>query len=154
MAIDVDIEIERHVTVACSAADAWALIADIPRSVGQFPKVADLSERGKMKYRWEMEPIGVKGVEHKVVFGCDFYYDEAEGVVGWYPIDSMGNSRITGRVWAYPQTAGTQLGLAVRGTVGEIPAPRVISGMVRPIVVDRFGRLVERYLENMRATLE
>ena len=60
MAVEVNVEIKNEFEVRANLETAYALFADVPRSIGHFPDVENLIDRNDNVYEWVMKSKGPK----------------------------------------------------------------------------------------------
>ncbi|MEI8156016.1 MAG: SRPBCC family protein [Burkholderiales bacterium] len=152
MAISIDIELEYEFSVKASAAEAMALLSDLPACAKLYPKVDRLVDLGDGAYRWEMEKIGVGSATIQTIYASKYVPDKAKGTVVWTPVKGEGNAQVAGN-WKI--TAGkkcTQLKMQVGGTL-TVPLPGLMKMVVAPVVKAAFEKLTDDYVANLTKKL-
>jgi len=149
MAINVDIDLGYEFEVKAKAAEVFALLSDVPRSVSHFPKVDQLTDMGDGVYKWEMEKVGTAQVNIQTVYASKYVSDQAKGSVKWTPVKGIGNAQVGGS-WKITDNKGksTKLVLQIAGTV-EVPLPGLMKMVVAPVVEGEFEKLVDKYIANL-----
>jgi carbon monoxide dehydrogenase subunit G len=152
MAITVKIDLGYEFAVKAKAADVFALLSDVPASVGHFPKVDQLVDLGGNTYRWEMEKVGTTQVNIQTVYACKYAskWDAAKGTgsVKWTPVKGVGNALVLGSWDIVDQKKSTGITLAIQGDI-EVPLPGLMKMVVTPVVESEFEKLVEKYIANL-----
>jgi carbon monoxide dehydrogenase subunit G len=152
MAITVKIDLGYEFAVKAKAADVFALLSDVPASVGHFPKVDQLVDLGGNTYRWEMEKVGTTQVNIQTVYACKYAskWDAAKGTgsVKWTPVKGVGNALVSGSWDIVDQKKSTGITLAIQGDI-EVPLPGLMKMVVTPVVESEFEKLVEKYIANL-----
>lgn len=154
MAISVRIDLGKKFAVKAPAAEVFALLADVPRSVRHFPKVERLTDLGDGAYLWEMQKVGTPGA-HQTVYACKYVADAAQGTVVWTPVRGVGNAVVSGH-WqlaarqadAKGQAEGTDIELAIQATIA-LPLPSLVKTVVTPIVESEFKQWVDQYIDKL-----
>jgi len=149
---EIAIELKRQFQVSASTPQAFELLADVPRSVGHFPKVQQLIDLGDNAYRWEMEPMGTAGISHQVVYACRYEPDLGRRTVCWTPVPKVGNGRIQGQWSLTPVASGTAITFHTHGAL-DVPIPRLLRSMAEPFVTGEFARSVDTYISRLCETL-
>lgn len=137
----------------------FKLLADVPRSVQQFPNVDALVPLGDNRFRWEMAPIAVLNFSHQVVYACEYVSDGDELGLAWTPVEDVGNSRIAGR-WRFERQAGRRTKSSAGARVNfetsgqlDVPVPRLLRSAAAPLVEKQFRSLINRYHDNLKQAL-
>jgi hypothetical protein len=152
MATLIEVSTRRDFGVKADAKTAFALLAHVPASASHYPKVKALVDLGDGAYRWEMEPIGIGGFSHQVVYAARYERDERQGTVTWSPVKSEGNSEISGSLRVTPQDSGTRVVLEVRGRLA-VPVPLLLRPVAGPFVEREFNQQIETYVANLTRAL-
>jgi carbon monoxide dehydrogenase subunit G len=148
MAVTVDIDLGYEFTVKAGADEVFDLLADVPTSVGFFPKVHRLVDLGGDAYRWEMEKVGTAQVNIQTVYASRYVSDRKKGTVVWTPVAGEGNALVGGS-WKIGQLKkGTKVQLKIEGQV-NVPLPGLMKMVVVPVVQGEFEKLVEKYIDNL-----
>lgn len=157
MTITARLDLHRAFDVAASAADVYAVLADVPMSASHFPKVERLTDRGGGVYEWQMERVGTEKLNIQTRYASryvgTFDATTGRGTVEWTAVPGIGNAQIGGRWDITAQGARTHLGLTTRGQL-EVPLPALMSRVVGPLVSTEFERLVARYVQNLKTRFD
>ncbi len=146
------VRVNRAFSVGAGSAAVFELLADVPRSVGHFPKVRQLVDLGENTYRWEMEPMGTAGISHQVVYACRYQADTSGRQVAWTPLPDVGNGEITGH-WRIDAGAdATTIAFQTQGHL-DVPVPRLLRSVAEPFVLGEFARSVDTYIDNLCRSL-
>jgi hypothetical protein len=78
------------------AAEVFAVLADVPRSVSHFPKVHQLKDLGDGVYQWDMEKVGTEHINIHTVYASKYVSNKAKGPGG---VDAGAGASAT-RSWA------------------------------------------------------
>ena len=148
MAITVDIDLGYEFAVKAPFKDVWAVLSDVPTSVGFFPKVDKLSDLGDGVYKWEMQKVGTQQVNIQTVYASKYVSDRKKGTVVWTPVKGEGNALVGGNWQISDQKKTTALAFNVKGTV-DVPLPGLMKMVVGPVVKSEFEKLVEKYIDNL-----
>jgi carbon monoxide dehydrogenase subunit G len=161
--MNVEIEIERSVTVPVAYAQAQALLHDVENTIRLFPKLRKLTRQKDGSYLWELAPIGSKvaNISHEVSFAAKFVVDPQEGLVEWKPVKGQGknqgrnpgNARIEGRLQLRPHGQATAMSLRVNGDLYDVPVPLMFRLVAPPFIQGKFAALVERYFLKLGESL-
>ena len=148
MTITVEIDLGYEFAVKAPFKDVWAVLSDVPTSVGFFPKVDKLTDLGDGVFRWEMEKVGTAQVNIQTVYASKYVSNKAKGSVVWTPVKGEGNALVGGSWQISDQKKTTALVFNVKGTV-DVPLPGLMKVVVAPIVKGEFEKLVEQYIDNL-----
>ena len=152
MATQIQVSTCRQFGVKADAKEAFALLADVPRSASHYPGVQRFTDLGGGTYRWELEPIGVSSFSHQLVYACRFEVDEAQRTVMWTAVKGVGNTEISGSWRLAPEAGGTRLTLEIRGEL-TIPVPWVLQAIAGPFVDREFRQQIDTYVANLTRAL-
>ncbi|MFN3494522.1 MAG: SRPBCC family protein [Hydrogenophaga sp.] len=151
MSITVKIDLGYEFDVKAKAAQVFALLSDVPKSVAHFPKVDKLTDLGGGVYQWEMEKVGTSQVNIQTVYASKYASDKAKGTVKWTPVKGVGNAQVGGHWKIVENAKSTSIALAIQGEV-EVPLPGLMKMVVVPVVQGEFEKLVEKYIDNLIKT--
>ncbi|RJP76841.1 MAG: hypothetical protein C4522_17005 [Desulfobacteraceae bacterium] len=153
MALTVTVEIERELDADCSIADAFAYLADIPRSASNFPNIDKLIDLGKNTYQWEMKKFGVDKYSIQSIYAVKYTSNKSKGWIKWEPVEGIGNGIVEGS-WKIKSNKDrtTHLTFYSKGEL-TLPLPGLIKRLVSPLVVREFSGLVDKYLKNLKKSL-
>ena len=154
MAFTVSVNVDRSIEVACDAATAFALVADVPKSVSHLPKIERLTDLGDGAYRLETQKIGIDKYFVQTVYESRYTNDPKNKTVTWRPVRGEGNATVGGS-WEVSGLANgkTRLRLVNKGEM-ELPFPGLVKSLVTPFVKREYDSLIEQYLANLTRTLE
>lgn len=150
MAITVSIELNRDFEISGGYDEVFELLADVPRSVGYFPKVEKLTDLGDGAYRWEMEKVGVDKHAIQSVYACKYSANKDAGTINWEPIKGEGNGLVSG---SWNVTAKGDKTTAVKfRTKAELtlPLPGMLKLAISPVIKHEFNSLVDTYMSNLK----
>ena len=148
MSITVPVHLGYEFEVKAKAAEVFAVLADVPRSVSHFPKVHQLKDLGGGVYQWEMEKVGTAQVNIQTVYASKYVSDKARGTVKWTPVKGVGNALVGGNWKIVDNKKSTGLTLAIQGEI-EVPLPGLMKMVVAPVVEGEFEKLVGKYIANL-----
>lgn len=151
MSITVKIDLGYEFDVKAKAAQVFALLSDVPKSVAHFPKVEKLTDLGGGVYQWEMEKVGTSQVNIQTVYASKYVSDKAKGTVKWTPVKGVGNAQVGGHWKIVENPKSTSIALAIQGEV-DVPLPGLMKMVVVPVVQGEFEKLVEKYIDNLIKT--
>jgi carbon monoxide dehydrogenase subunit G len=151
MAFSVPIELGYEFSVKSPFKDVFAVLSDVPKSVGHFPKVDRLVDEGKGVYRWEMKKVGIASIQLQTIYASKYVSDAKKGTVVWTPVEGVGNAQVGGSWKITDRKTTTDLVLKIQGSV-EVPLPGLTKGMVSPLVKGEFEGLVDTYVDNLIAS--
>lgn len=152
MAIDIEIRLKKNFTVSADFDTVFDTLADVPYSVGHFPKVDELVELGDECYRWEMEKIGLDRWFIQTVYTSEYSWDKDEGIVEWVAVEDEGTNAEVEGSWKLKET---KKGISIKfETVAHLhlPLPRLAKIVVAPIVKREFESMFDEYIENLKET--
>ena len=148
MSFTVNIDLAYTFDVKASAADVFAVLADVPTSASHFPKVDKLVDLGGNAYRWEMAKIGLAQVNLQTIYACQYNSNKAKGTVTWTPIADVGNAQVSGNWKISDKKKHTHVELAIQGEL-TLPLPGLMKMVVGPVVESEFEKLIEQYIDNL-----
>ena len=152
MAVEVKVHVETVFDVSANLETAFALFSDVPRSIGHFPDVENLIDRGDNVFEWVMKSKGPKGFEHAVRYACRYTSTKVDHTVIWTPVDGVGNAVFSGSWKLKEQGTGTRVHFETKATM-HIPAPRIMRSAVAPYAEKALRGEIALYHENLEATL-
>lgn len=148
MTVSVAIELGREFAVKASCKQVFALLSDVPRSAGHFPKVARLVDMGKGVYRWEMQRVGTPQVGIQTVYACRYVSDASKGSVVWTPLSGVGNAQVSGSWKIAGRKGRTSIVFQTTAAI-EVDLPALMRVIVVPVVEHEFRMLVDQYIANL-----
>ncbi len=152
MATLIEVRTRRELRVDASPKATFSFLADVPTSARLYPKMKALVDLGNDAYRWEMEPIGISGFSHQVVYACRYERDEPRGTLSWTPVEGEGNSEVSGSWRLAPDGTGTRLVFEAHGQL-SVPVPFLLRPVAGPFVEREFESQIETYLGNITRAL-
>ena len=151
MAVTVEIDLGYEFEVKAKAADVFAVLADVPKSVGHFPKVEKLTDMGDGVYKWEMQKVGTAQVNIQTVYASKYVSSKAKGTVVWTPVPGVGNALVGGSWTLKDNKKSTGVVLKIAGEM-TVPLPGLMKVLVVSVVQGEFEKLVEKYIANLVKT--
>lgn len=148
MAVTVSIDLGYEFEVKAKAADVFALLSDVPKSVSRFPKVEKLTDMGDGVYKWEMEKVGTAQVNIQTVYASKYTSNESKGTVVWKPVPGVGNALVGGSWKVKDNKTSTGIVLKIDGEI-TLPLPGLMKMVVGPVVEGEFEKLVDKYIANL-----
>lgn len=148
MAITVNIDLGYEFEVKAKAGEVFAVLSDVPTSVGFFPKVHKLTDLGDGVYRWEMEKVGTAQVNIQTIYASKYVSSKSRGTVAWTPVEGEGNALVGGSWKITDNKNSTGVALKISGVV-TVGLPALMKMVVAPIVEGEFEKLVEKYIDNL-----
>ena len=142
-------------TVSASVAEAYALVADVPRSTAHFAGPEDLRHRGGQDLTWTLEKLGMASVSLQAVYTCRYSVDAGARVVRWTAAQLPGdNGSVEGSWTVTAHGSGARLVLENRLTLHlGARIPRLMRGPAEKLVARENSRLVGLYVANIQQTL-
>jgi carbon monoxide dehydrogenase subunit G len=150
LAIRIPVDLGYRFSVRAPFREVFAVLSDVPVSVGFFPKVQRLVDMGRGTYRWEMQRIGVGTAGLQTVYASRYVADRAKGTVTWTPVEGVGNAQVGGSWKLTDRRKTTEIELRIHGTV-EVPLPALMKTVAGPLVKGEFEKLVDAYVDNLIA---
>lgn len=151
MTISVKVDTKRQLDVSAATDFVFQVLADVPRSVSHFPKVAELIDEGGGTYLWKMEPIGEGKHFVQVIYACTYTSERSAATVRWDPVKGKGNALMHGSWQLSSRGGGTHIDFDNHTTL-EVQLPALIKPIAGPIIRREFEKLIDRYLENLKKT--
>ena len=148
MTVTVDIDLGYEFAVKAPLGKVFEVLADVPLSVSHFPKVDKLVDMGEGVYRWEMQRVGTAQVGIQTVYACKYVSDRKKGTVTWTPVKGVGNAQIQGSWKLSDRKGATNIVFKTAGKV-DVAMPALMKVIVVPVVNGEFGKLVEKYIDNL-----
>ena len=140
-------------TVPASLEEAWALVADVPRSVAHFPGLERLDQTGEADWTWTLEKLGTGKLVFQTCYTCRYALDPAARTVRWTAVGASGdNARVEGMWRLEAAGSGARLQLVNQLTM-DIDLPRVLRRPATALLTRENERLIRTYVANLRTTL-
>ena len=142
-------------TVPASVDEAYALVADVPRSTAHVVGLEQIRHRGEQDWTWTLEKLGMASVSLQAVYTCRYTLDPVARVVRWSAAGLQGdNGSVEGRWTVTPHGSGARLVLENRLTLHlGARIPRLMRGAAEKLVARENSRLVGLYVANIQQTL-
>ena len=150
MSVTIPISIILDFHTEASTQRVFEVLADVPRSVGHFPKVERLVDLGEDKYRWEMEKMGTQNFYFQVQYTTRYTRNEEAKWIRWSPI-AEGNGSFSGCWELHSEGGRTRVHFENEGHL-QLPLPRLTKKIVRPFVLNKFQELFDIYIGNLQRT--
>jgi len=148
MAVTVPFDLAYEFEVKASAADVFAVLADVPTSASHFPKVEQLVDLGHNSYRWELQKVGTAQVNIQTIYAAKYVSDKKKGSVVWTPVEGVGNALVSGSWAITDKKTSTHVVLNIKGEI-SVPLPGLTKMIVVPVVTSENEKLVEQYIANL-----
>jgi len=151
----VEVEVSLHYTleVGWDVDRAFALVADVPESAGNFPGLERLDDLGDGVYRWNMRPFEVSKFRHQVRYAARYVSDPGARTVVWTTVGSDGNTQADGAWRVSPSGSGARLTFENRLAV-RLPIPRLIARPARKVVPGIMDKQTRKYLDRIAQKMD
>ncbi|MDP2304798.1 MAG: SRPBCC family protein [Pseudomonadota bacterium] len=149
--MDISSDVRRGVDTPADLDAAYALLADVPRSIAHFPDVESVVPHGET-WVWRLRRLGAGPIQFQVHYASRYHVDPAARTVAWDAVPDVGNTRVSGRWVLTPGAHGVRIAMEARFVV-DAPFPRLLRPAVEAIVAREIDRLVGAYLQNLTTTL-
>jgi carbon monoxide dehydrogenase subunit G len=153
MAVTVNIDLGYEFEVKAKAAEVFALLADVPKSVSHFPKVEKLTDLGDGVYQWEMQKVGTAQINIQTIYASKYVTNKSKGTVVWTPVKGVGNALVGGNWTIKDNKKSTGIVLKIAGEM-TVPLPGLMKGLVASVVEAEFEKLVDKYIANLVRAFE
>ncbi|MBT3221130.1 MAG: hypothetical protein HN348_18775 [Proteobacteria bacterium] len=152
--VDVDIDYNAVLHVTASAAEAFALVADVKRSASHYPDLAVIVPvDGKGHWRWTMKEKGVGRVTLQVIYSAIYWSDESKLRVDWKPPPGGGGDMESFGSWeVFPADGGSTLHFRSH-TISHIPVPRLVNKVAQKVARKEITGRNEGYVAAITNTL-
>lgn len=150
MGTKITVSVNKTFDVNADVDRVFDLLANVPESASHYPNVDKLNDKGDGVYEWVMEEIGVANFSHQVIYSSKYVSDKAAGTIEWTPVG--GNSDISGNWKLSDNGSGTTCVFTVNADL-DIPVPRLLKGMAKPMVEQQFNGQIDEYIGNLKTTL-
>jgi ribosome-associated toxin RatA of RatAB toxin-antitoxin module len=148
MSVTVPFDLSYELEVRASAAEVFAVLADVPTSASFFPKVDKLVALGGNRYRWELHRVGTEQIHVQTIYASKYAADRRKLRVSWTPVEGVGNALIGGSWTLTARKNSTHIVLHIHGEI-TVPMPGLAKMLVVPVVTRENEQLVEEYLHNL-----
>lgn len=148
MSLSITVELGYELEVRAKTKDVFALLANVPESASYYPQVQEVSEIGKNTYLWEMEKIGLGGLQFQTVYAAKYTSNKTKGTIVWTPVQGQGNALVGGSWTLTDNKKSTHLVLQVQAELA-LPAPELMRRVITPLVEAEFEHLTEKYIDNL-----
>jgi len=151
----VEVPYRTRFVVKATPQQAFDLVSDVHRSGSHFPGVESLvavNEQGL--WRWVLAERGFGPIKLRACYEALYEIDPEAMRVVWRPAGNPGDMESHGS-WAIEAVdgGGAALNFETR-TLANIPAPRMMAGMVESFTKNELLRLKASYVEAIRETLD
>lgn len=154
MSFPVSISLQKELRTSAGIEEVYSLLADVPRSASHFPKVEQFIALADNAWRWEMEKIALGDhVLQQTIYACRYSADPATCTVSWEPVEGVGNALVSGSWKVEPDGEGSRAILESKGDL-TVELPGILQLILSPLVTFEFTQLADRYIENLRQTLQ
>lgn len=150
MGTKVSVSFNKTFNVGADIGRVFDLLSNVPESASHYPSVNALNDKGDGVYEWVMDEIGAGGFSHQVIYSSKYISDRDAGTIVWTP--EGGNSDISGDWKLEADGDGTKCTFTVNADL-DVPVPRLLKGMVKPVVEQQFSSQIETYIKNLQTTL-
>ncbi len=144
--------VSKKITIKAPLDKVYELLSDYEKSAANVPDLKKIEKKSDDTYRWEFEPVGVKGISIQVKYDVKFSTTPKEEIA-WETIPGSGNAEVKGKFTLKEKNDSTDVTLSMDVTV-EAPIPRLMTKLAKPILEKEIKELVEGYLANIKKTLE
>ncbi len=151
--IDVSVRFDTDLSVSATPEEAFALVADIERSARHFPGLLRIEQVDGGRWRWFMAEKGVGPIKLKVEYDAIYVVDEDARTVTWAPPGRGGGDMESSGSWQITANGSGTILEFRSTTVAHVPAPRLMRPMVEVIANDELSKLMRRYTDAIRTTL-
>ncbi|MEI7695557.1 MAG: SRPBCC family protein [Chlorobium sp.] len=153
MAFSVTIDVQKEFETSSTPEKVFALLANVPLSASQFPKVDQLVDLGGNIFRWEMEKIGIGSYTlQQTIYACHYTSDPATRRVVWTPVSGVGNALVEGGWTLTPVEDGTKVSIKTKGDL-TVDFPSFLQFIISPLVEMEFTGMIQTYLSNLQQRL-
>lgn len=152
MPVNVDLTVERSVTVACSARAAFAFLSEPERTAPLFPGVESLKQISPGVWRWQMQNLTQGGLSHQIIYQI-LTRNDGQNRIEWEP-HGDGNAKISGG-WLVKSLTDQSCVLEYK-SVGdfEVGIPRLMKNIAESMVKAGFETPVDEFLKKIKHQLE
>lgn len=148
MTVTVPFDLCHEFEVKASAAEVFAVLADVPASASHFPRVDKLVDLGGNSWRWELQKAGSEQLNIQTIYASTYAADRKKLTVRWTPLQGIGNALIGGSWSLTRRKHSTRLRLSLQGRV-SVPLPALMTRVVAPLVAREHDKLVREYIDNL-----
>lgn len=151
--MDVSATADHNFSVPASPDQTFALVSDVPDSVAHFPGLERLDGAGPGAWRWTLNRIGSGKLSLQTIYTCHYTSDARTQRVQWVAADGpTDNAQVSGAWTITAEGAGARVRLVNTLTV-TVQVPRLMRRPAEALVRRENERLIQRYVENIQATL-
>ncbi len=148
MSLTITVELGYELEVKAKAKDVFVLLSNVPESASHYPQVHEVSEIGKNTYLWEMEKIGLGGLQFQTIYAAKYTSSKPKGTIVWTPVPGQGNALVGGSWTITDNKKSTHLVLQVQAEL-SLPVPEMMRRVITPLVEAEFEHLTEKYIDNL-----
>lgn len=143
--------VDQHRLAPVDRAAAFALLADVPRSVQHFPDVESVRPVGEV-WQWRLRELGAGPLRFQVAYASRYLIDTTALRVAWARVPGFGNTAVDGEWRLEPEPGGTRIRMVARFEI-DTPFPRLTRAAVEAVVAHENTRLIGAYIDNLITTL-
>jgi len=151
----VEVPYRTRLVVKATPQQAFDLVSDVHRSGSHFPGVESLvavNEQGL--WRWVLAERGYGPIKMRARYEAVYEIDTEAMRVVWRPAANPGDMESHGSWEIAPVDGGGAVLSFETCTLANIPAPRIMAGMVESFTRNELLRLKISYVEAIRETLD
>jgi carbon monoxide dehydrogenase subunit G len=147
-------DIERSVTVKAPLAPVYEFLWDVVGSSRCIPGIANCTAAGTDTFRFVYEPRSTGPVSLTVQYTSQ-YQGNGKDSIQFKGTGATGdNTDVEGSIRLEPAGADSTRIVIRQMLAPDTPVPRLLQGVVRPIVEREAAAGVESYLDNVKRALE
>ncbi|MEL6443254.1 MAG: hypothetical protein AAF089_09965 [Bacteroidota bacterium] len=155
MTLTVPVDIVREVRVQTRAQDALMALSDFPSLLHLFPATEHVERLAGRALRWTVQKLGPPPYAQRIIYACRFHVDEATRRIWWEPTDdAMADDRIHGEVKLLDDGPTTLARLSAQAEIVLDGIPFFAKKLAPPIVRAEFERLTDKFVQNIKRSLE
>jgi carbon monoxide dehydrogenase subunit G len=149
---ELTVTVQRSLEVKWARADAFALVADVPRSAAHFPGLRGLDDLGGGVFRWRLESFRIGKFGFDVGYTALYTPDVEAGTVLWKTQPGGGNTRADGAWTVTASGDGARLTFDNTITI-TAKMPRLMVGAANRALKEVSRRKVDTYLRRISKTM-
>jgi carbon monoxide dehydrogenase subunit G len=150
---EVKVNIQRTLRVGWSPEEAFAMVADVPRSASHFPGLQRLEDLGDGVYRWHLSSFRIGKITFPVSYAARYVPDPEAGTVTWSTDPGSKNTRADGKWVVTPDGDGALLEFH-NHLVVVLPVPRMIMRMANKIARNLTEKQIGAYLGRISRAMD
>lgn len=150
---EIDIAIRREFDVAAPLETTFKFLADTPATLEHYPKLQKLVDLGNKCWRWELEPVGLKGISHQLIYSVRYEFNPEDGRIAWTPLKAeKDNANIRGRFEITGSSQGSHIILDTDGSL-TLPVPKLLGMAAKPMVEREFVQQIDGFIANLKGAI-